>query len=421
MKTQLIILSLVLQIALHLNSNAQVGGFVSMDESMQQLLSFYNTDTIIVVIPNGYEVKQNDKNSIESFAFWRENLVYIYKHESALHAEDMAKHLQLFGPAFLFETDIIAGSPIKVEKNGFSYQGRKLKKPNDSFYYMNNEATRIYTCRNGDDFPLVYNEYLAGGVYQLYVFNGSSITLSGFDKGAGSTPNINDMEKLRAEYFCQTISSQFFDLHFACSYSAINSDSLARELDKFVTDFCHFLEVDTSGIPKVTTFIYSNREDLQLFIAANSNQTVYGKSFGNTNHNMHFDLGIFKHEAGHSIIGSKVGRNPNPFFDEGFRQYTDYFFSSEAYENDLKIFKKNADLLTPELVLSTNNIFFSKMLNYSISGVFVKYLIDRIGLEEFKSAYAQNNINETMQDNGFSLEYIVDEFKRLYGSSNRIK
>jgi hypothetical protein len=398
-------------LASYFNCNAQVVEFIPMDESMQQLLSFYNTDTIIVVIPKGYEVKQNDKNSIESFAFWRENLVYIYKHESALHAEDMAKHQQFFGPAFLFETDVFTGSPFKIEKNGFSYQGRIFTKPQDSFYYMNNDATRIYTCRNSDDFPLVYHEYLAGGVYQLYVFNGSSITLSGFDKGDGSTPSINDTEKLSAEYFGQTISSQFFDLHFAYSYSAINSDSLASELDKFVVDLCHFLKIDTSGIPKMTTFIYSNREDLQLFIAANSNQTVYGKSFGNTNHIMHFDLGIFKHEAGHSIIGSKVGRNPNPFFDEGFRQYTDYLFSNEAYDNDLKIFKENAHLLTPELVLSTNNIFFGNMVNYSISGVFVKHLIDKIGLEDFKSAYAQSKLIETIENHIGSLGDAISELK----------
>lgn len=405
----------------YITSNAQVVGFVPMDESMQQLLNFYNTDTIIVVTPNSYQVKQNDKKSIENFAFWRENLVFIYKQESVMQADDMAKHLQLFGPAFLFETDIFVGSTFYVEQNGFSYQGRKFVKPEESFYYMNKDANRIYTCRNSDDFPLVYNEYLAGGVYQLYVFSEISIILSGFDKGNDSTPSINDMHRLRSEYFCQTISSQYFDLHFACSYTAINDDSLANELDRFVIDLCNYLEVDTLDIPKVTTYVYTTREDLQLFIAANSNQTVYGKSFGNTNHIMHFDLGIFKHEAGHSIIGSTVGKNPNPFFDEGFRQYTDYFFSSETYDNDLKIFKENANLLNPELVLSTNNVFFSTMVNYSISGVFVKYIIDRIGLREFKRAYGQNNINETLQVNGLSLENIIDEFKKLNGSNNHIK
>lgn len=390
-------------------SIAQVGGFVPMDESMQQLLNFYNTDTIIVVIPNGYKVRQNDKKSIESFAFWREDLAYIYIQESTLQADDMAKHLQLFGPAFLFETDIIGTLPFNVEKNGFSYRGRIFTKPEESFYYMNNDATRIYTCRNGENQTLAYTEYWAGGVYQLYVFSGNSIILSGFDKGDGSVPCINDMDRFRAEYFCQTISSQFFDLHFACNYTSINADSLASELDRFVIELCNYLDVDTLGLPKVTTYIYSNREDLQLFIAANSNQTVYGKSFGNTNHIMHFDLGIFKHEAGHSIIGSKVGRNPNPFFDEGFRQYTDYFFSREAYENDLKIFKENAHLLTPALVLSTNNNFFSTMLNYSISGVFVKHLIDRTGLEEFKSAYAQNEIIKMLENRLGSMEDTIKE------------
>ena len=405
-----IFLSLVLLLSLF-TSNAQVGGFVSMDESMQRLLDFYNTDTIIVVVPNGCEVKEEDKKSIGSFAFWMENLAYIYKQESTLTTADQEKHLQYFGPVFMFETNILTSTPFKVEKNGFSYRGREFIKPDDSFYYMNSSASRIYTCRNGEGHPLAYTEYLAGGVYQLYVFSGSSIRLSGFDESDGSAPDINDMDALRSAYFCQSISSQFFDLHFACAHSEIYSDSLASQLDRFVTDLCHFLEVDTTGIPRITTYIYANREDLQSFIAANSSQTVYGKSFGNINHIMHFDLGIFRHEAGHSIIGSKVGKNPNPFFDEGFRQYTDYLFNIEAYENDLKILRENTHLLTPELVLSTNSIFFSSMTNYSISGVFVKYLVDRIGLNEFKIAYTQNNLIETVENRIGSLESIIEEFK----------
>lgn len=409
-----IVFVLTMLLASYFHGNAQVVELVPMDDSMQQLLSFYNTDSIIVVTPDGYQVKEMDKKTIENFAFWRENLAYIYKQESEIKTDDMAKHLQLFGPAYLFKTEIIDGSPLNIEQEGFSYQGRKFTKPGESFYYMNNDATRIYTCRNNDDFPLVYNEYMSGGVYQLYVFDGSNIIISGFDKGNRSTPEINYMDKLRADYFCQTISSRFFELHFACSYSSMNADSLKYELDQFVTDLCEHLAVDAAGIPKVTTYIYSNREDLQLFIHANSNQTVYGKSFGSTNHIMQFDLGIFKHETGHSIIGSKIGRNPNPFYDEGFRQYTDYFFSSESYDNDLKIFKENNGLFAPELVLSNNNIFFSDMVNYSISGVFVKHIIDRIGLEKFKIAYARDTINATLNNNGLSLEYLVDEFKKLH-------
>ena len=383
-----------------------------MDESMQQLLKFYHTDTIIVVVPNGYKVKEKDQKLIESFAFWMENLTYIYKQESALETVDAERHLQYFGPAFLFETDILTETPFKVEKNGFSYRGREFENPDDSFYYMNSAASRIYTCRNGEGHPLAYTEYLAGGVYQLYVFSGNSITFSGFDKNDGSTPDINEMDGLRSAYFCQKVGSQFFDLYFACGHTGIYADSLASQLDRFVADLCHFLEADTTEIPRITTYIYANREDLQSFLAANSSQTIYGKSLGNINHIMHFDLGIFKHEAGHSIIESKVGQNPNPFIYEGFRQYTDYLFNADAYKNDLKILNENIHLLTPQLVLSTHDTFFTSLTHYSISGIFVKYLVDSIGLDEFKTAYTQNNLIETVESRIGSLESVIDEFKQ---------
>lgn len=419
MNTKGLFALLVLALLLSLfKSNAQVQTFVPMDESMQQLLDFYHTDTIIVVVPNGYEVKEKDKKLIESFTFWRDNLVYIYLQESILEAVDQKKHLQYFGPACMFETAILTDTPFKAEKNGFSYRGREFKSPDDSFYYMNSSASRIYTCRNGEDYPLAYTEYLAGGVYQLYIFSGNSITLSGFDKNDDSVSDINDMEALRSAYFCQKVISQFFDLYFACEHTDIYVDSLASQLDRFVADLCHFLEVETMGIPRITTYIYASREDLQSFLAANSSQTIYGKSFGNINHIMHFDLAIFKHEAGHSIINSKVGENPHPFINEGFRQYTDYLFNREAYENDLKILRENVHLLTPELILSTHDTFFTSMTNYSISGVFMKYLVDNIGLDEFKTAYAQNNLIETIEDRMGSLERVIDDFKLQLRTTN---
>lgn len=393
------------------SGNAQVDSFIAMDESMQQLINFYNTDTIIVITPLGYTISEDEKQIIEKFAFWRNDLTYVFIQENEFQNKYSKIHLHFFGPAYLFQTNCLSATPFKALKNGFSFREEEFVKPDESFYYMNNEATRVYTCRNSDNYPLVYNEYLAGGVYQLYVFRRSNIILSGFDKGNGSTPRINDMEKLRAKYFCQSITSQFFHLHFGCNYKPINADSLANELDQFVVDLCSHLLVDTTNIPKITTYIYSNREDLQQFIAANSSQTVYGKSFGNTNHIMHFDLAIFKHEAGHSIIASKAGKNTNPFFDEGFRQYTDYFFSNEAYENDLKNFRDNAHLLTPELVLSTNNTYFNSMANYSISGVFVKYIIDKIGLDIFKKAFSSNSLIETIESKMGKTEEIVKTIK----------
>lgn len=408
------ILQVILLSCLFDLSMAQFPGFVAMDESMQQLIHFYQADTILVITPNDFEMRQEDKASLEKFAFWMPDLKYMYIRESELTFSNEEKHLQFFGPAYLFETGCLSDIPFQVEEKGFSYQGRKFLKPGDSFYYMNNEATRIYTCSNCSSAPPVYTEYLAGGVYQLYVFSESHLIFSGFDRRDGSAPETNDMDALRDSYFCQDINSRFFSLHFACGYSEINPDSLSSVLDRFAEELCRFLEVDATGLPGMITYIYQTREDLQSFIAANSSQTVYGKSLGNVNHIMSFDLEIFKHEAGHSIIGSMVGTNTNPFFNEGFRQYSDYFFSAEAYEKDLIVYKENACILTPGLIAATDFSFFNNMVNYSISGVFVKYIIDRIGLEVFKNAYAENKVIEVIEHQAGPPEAVIMDFKMKY-------
>lgn len=416
MKRIELISSLILFCVSLIHGQTQFPNLVPMDESMQKLMEFYNTDSIYVVTPNGYQIKDEDQAAIEKFAFWKESLKYNYISDLQVNKLSSEAHCLFFGPIKDFQTDVLNETPFTFWNDGFSYQGRRFIKPEDSFYYMNNSATRVFSCFNSEINATTFLDFLAGGVFQLYIFNGKSISIAGFDKLDGSVPSVNDYDALRAGYFCKKVTSQFFDLHFACNSEQYDSESLSKELDQFVVEFCNHIEVDTTRIPRVTTYVYSNREDLQTFIAAPSQQTVYGKSLGKINHIMHFDMGIFKHEAGHSIIGNKVGKNTSPFFDEGFRQYTDYLFSQSAYDNDLIKYKEGgADQLTPELVLAKDYRFFNSMDNYCLSGVFVKFIIDRIGLADFKVAYKNNAIEEALHGKGLTVNGLINELRILNG------
>ena len=288
--------------------------------------------------------------------------------------------------------------------------GRKFDQPQDAFYYMHPSGQRIYTCRNGEEHPLVYIGFLAGA-YQLYVFHGNEIVYSANATLPFSESQLNDMDKLREKYFCHHINSRYFKLSFPGTFPFDSlSDSLGNELDDYVNQLCHYLNVDTTSI-RINAYFYTSREELQYFIAAPLWQTIYGKSYGNINHIKGFNLGTVKHETAHSIIGAKIGFNPSPFFLEGFRQFTDYFFNDSAYANDLKAFRDNRELLTPALVYADNASFFRDMVNYSISGVFTAYIIENVGLEAFKAAYAQNCLDELLKSQGLSVSELIDEFK----------
>lgn len=391
-------------------AQSPVSSFIAMDDSVKQMISFYDCDTILVVLPDNYKLRTADKVALENFVFWKARPVYAYIHESELKDSDMHHSIQYFGPAHKFSKQVLEETPFKKETNGFSFHQRLFQNPEDAFYYMHPVGRKIYTCRNGEEFPLVYISFMAGP-YQLYVFSGRQIIYSGYET-AGLTGNqINDMDLLRSQYFCNKQKSQFFNLYFACSFSPDSiSGTAAREMDQFVTELCKYLNVEPTGIHSITSYFYPVREDLQYFIAAPLWQTIYGKSFGDINHITGFDLATVKHETGHSIIAAKIGDNPNPFFAEGFRQASDYYFSKEAYIRDLETYKNNTSLLTAELVISDNALFFRNWSNYAIAGVFTNYLIERTGLEAFKDAYARNEIEQLLKSRGTSIEKLIGEF-----------
>ncbi|MBN2806313.1 MAG: hypothetical protein JXR22_06615 [Prolixibacteraceae bacterium] len=65
-------------------SRAQNSAIVPMDESMQQLIDFYQTDTKMNVIPEGDTYSKGEKTKTENFAFWNKHIIYRYKAEYRL-------------------------------------------------------------------------------------------------------------------------------------------------------------------------------------------------------------------------------------------------------------------------------------------------------------------------------------------------
>jgi hypothetical protein len=410
-KSVFITVLLLLQISFTVKSWSQPTGFIAMDDSVKLMVRFYETDTIIVVLPDGYNIKQEDSSAVCGFVFWKEKPVYVFRHESLLKKADYEKHLQYFGPCFLFSKAAMDGLPFGIEHNGFSFAGRQFEHPDDAFYHINKQATRIYTCRNGDEHSLAYIGFMAGA-YQFYVFSGNQIIYSGFQTDGKTSLQLNDMDALRDGYFGDRIKGLFSDFYIASSISDTSGfGNSVMDFDGFVSGLCKYLEVDSSLIPRFATCFYQTREELQYFIAAPLWSTIHGKSFGDINHITGLSMDICKHEAGHSIIGSAIGKAPSAFFDEGFRQATDYYLSNEAYEHDLEVFKAHQINLTTELITGESVLFFRGLENYSVAGIFTHNLIQLAGLEAFKAAYCNNRMDALIGELGYDWQKLIDDLK----------
>jgi len=412
-------LMLVIFILIGSLSQAQLPGYIPGDENYTLTLTFHKADTVLVVVPHNYTITDQEKTAIENYVFWGEyqkKPVYIYKTEAELTAEDQWRNLQFYGPFCDFQLDEIQATPFQQVEGGFLFNHERFSRPDDAFFYLNDEATRLYTCRNSAGAWHQYANY-AAGYFPLYIFRGNEVYASGFCSGNSGETRVNYLSKMRDPYF-ETISTRFFDFEVA---KTICTDSLKQvildQADKSLEVLCKVLETDTSDFERMRTYVYQNMLDLQQFLSMSPKMTIYGKSFGTVNHVSTFDMAVFKHELAHTAIGCKVGFQPNSFFCEGFAVYSGYLFEDNSYTSDLEATKNDLDLLTEEAIVGDDHRFYSLPPMYPISGVFTRFVINKIGVGTFKKIYAQENIENAFPEAGFPLAGLIAEFKNYLSGS----
>lgn len=401
---------------------AQITGYIRGDENYTLTLAFHKTDTLLVVVPYNYRITDEDKVYIENYVFWDQHQkkpVYIYKTETELSQEDQLRNLQFYGPFFDFQLAEIQDLPVKQVKRGFSFNNEMFTRPKDSFFYLNDEATRFYTCRNSTQ---VFHQYanLAAGYFPLYIFRGTELYLSGYCSNNTRQPRINNIATMRQSYF-ESIATRHFNFEVAKSlYTDSLRNVILNQADKSLENLCNVLKTDTLNLGRMTTCVYKNMLDLQQFLSMSPRMTIYGKSIGNVNHVSTFDMSVFKHELAHTIISRKIGFQPNSFFCEGFAVYTGYFMEDNSYANDLDSTIIHHNLLSEEIITGPDHRFYSFPPLYPVSGVFTRFIVDKIGIETFKAIYVQQNIEKAFMENGFPLEDLITEFKH-YINKGRIR
>lgn len=392
---------------------AQIHGYIQGDENYTLTLSFHKADTVLVVVPHNYNITEQEKTDVENYVFWEQyqkKPIYLYKTETELTPVDASRNIQFYGPFYDFELTETQNIPFKQVEDGFSFNNEIFKNPEDAFFYINNEATRLYTCRNSAQVWHQYTNY-AAGYFQLYIFRGIEVYLSGFYSNSTEELNVNYIRKMREPYF-KTIPTHFFDFYLAKSmYTDSLRQIITEQADGSLENLCKVLKTDTVDLEKMTTYVYCNMLDLQQFLSMSPKMTILGKSFGAVNHICTFNMTVFKHELAHTIIGRKVGVQSNSFFCEGFAVYSEYMLDQSRYTSDLDSAKINIDLLTEEIITGPDHRFYSFPPLYPVSGVFTQFIIDKISIETFKAIYARENIENAFSEAGFPLVELITEFK----------
>lgn len=392
---------------------AQIPGYIQGDENYTLTLAFHKVDTLIVVVPHNYKITDQEKTDIENYVFWNQyqkKPVYTYKTETELTKEDIERNLQLYGPFCDFQMDEVQNIPIKQVDGGFMFNNEIFTNSSDAFFYINDEANRLFTCRNSTQIWHQYANYGAG-YFPLYIFRGNDVYLSGNCSNHTGEPHVNYITTMRQSYF-ESIATQYFEFELA---KPMCTDSLkqliVRQADNCLLQLCDALKTNTSHLERMTTYVYKSMLDLQQFLSMSPRMTIYGKSFGTVNHVSTFDIKVFKHELAHTIIGRKIGAQSNSFFCEGFAVYTGYYEDNNGYSSDMDSTKNHIDLLTEEIIVGPDYRFYSLPPLYPVSGIFTHFIINKIGIETFKAIYAKPSIEDAFSENGFPLAELIVEFK----------
>ncbi len=403
-----------------LSLQAQVNGFIPGDENYTQILKFHKVDTLLVVVPHNYSISDQEKTDIENYVFWdqyQKKPVYVYKTETELTNMDKLRNLQFYGPFCDFQLAEVQNIPFKQVEGGFIFNSEVFTNLADAFFYINDEATMLYTCRNSTQ---VWHQYtnFAAGYFPLYIFRNMDLYLSGYCSNITCQPRVNVIPKMRQSYF-ETVATKHFDFKIAkqiCTDSL--RDVILEQADLSLETLCAALETDTLGLKRMTTYLYNSMVELQQFLSMSPRMTIYGKSFGAVNHVSTFDLDVFNHELAHTVIGSKIGVQSNSFFCEGFAVYTGYLMKDSRNDRDLDSVKTHLDLLTEDMIIGPDYRFYSQPSMYPISGVFTQFIIGKVGLDTFKAMYAQKNIENAFREQGVPLADLISEFKSTLNNSN---
>lgn len=147
------------------------------------LVRFFTADTIVVVSPENCKISAADKADIENAVYWdnfQTRPVYVYKTERELTKKDARRHLLMVGCLHQFQRSSLFQIPVTKASKGFRFDNRQFDNPQDSFFYINPKADRMYLCKNSPEARHAF--FAIGGTpFALHVFRSNRLVMTGYN------------------------------------------------------------------------------------------------------------------------------------------------------------------------------------------------------------------------------------------------
>jgi len=229
---------------------------------------------------------------------------------------------------------------------------------------------------------------LNGGHDILIVQNGK-ITFFGNKKGQRF--DWFNLQNLKTTNYTKKNSELFSAIYISKTFKdTIDYTVLVNELKSYVKQFLSIYDLKIP-VKKVSWFVHSNMAEYGtmsgMFGLTCPGNNSAGFSIRGEIHTKGCNTGLVKHEYSHFLFDNTIPQDNNPaFFVEGCVEYVTNINDTALFKKRVEIAKKYKDTLNYADLIINNKDFYGQYseANYSICGVFVKYIIDSYGVESFK-------------------------------------
>lgn len=311
----------------------------------------------------------------------------IQKKESAITASEYNKDILMVGVLKDFRKWPLLNTPIKPVSKGFIINDITFRDKNDGFVYV--DTNRIII--SGNSLAAVKDAQLAltGGHDILIVQNGK-ITYFGNRKDSTHFTWFN-LQLLKQANYNKRPSGLFSAIYVSKTYKDTNNYSkLNQELNSYVQQFLRIYHLKLP-VKKVSWFLHSNMMEYGtmsgMFGLTCPGNNSAGFSIRGEIHTNGFNTGLVKHEYSHYLFDNSIPQEHNPaFFVEGSVEYVTNINDQNLFASRIETAKRFKDSLNYRDLIVNNKDFYGQYsaANYDVCGVFVKFIVDKFGIEVFK-------------------------------------
>jgi hypothetical protein len=253
------------------------------------------------------------------------------------------------------------------------------------------------------------------GLYDYYILKNNKMSyLGNLKENKFLSDSIVDLAFIRNVNYSRKIDNNYVEACFSCKYKTIGlfQSSIDTLIDSF-NNFCRIYKVKKPA-QKLKFFIHYDQLEINMVSGDPKPGSTGGLVIDSLIHTVGMDEELLSHEGVHFIFNYNL-RSPNSFFNEGIPSSFALFQYPERIASDCKLIQDNleiTDLITGKTEFWKGPYKNGQCLSYPISGLFVKFLIDKYGIDKLKRFYQYTDITEGFKAiYNLELQIIITEWR----------